>query len=174
MTMTSPALYQLTGDFLALANKLSDMDLDEATIRDTLEGSDEKMAIEVKLQGYEMVSRTIESPLPAIDAEIARLQGLRAEIVKRADALRNKMLAAMQAMELQKITCPLFQISRRNNPEKTVILDESLIPAEFMRTPEPPPPPKPTPDKAAIKAALKAGQEVQGAKLERTERLVVN
>lgn len=173
MTMTTPALYQLTGEFLALANKLSDMDMDEATIRDTLEGSEEQMAIEVKLQGYEMVARTIEAPVAAIDAEIARLQALRSSVVKRSDALRARMLDAMVAMDVQKITCPLFQISRRNNPEKTVILDERLIPAEFMRTPEPPPPPKPAPDKTAIKAALKAGQEVQGAKLERSERLVV-
>lgn len=167
-------LYQLTGEWLALANKLSDTDIDPQTLADTLEGSDEQMAIEVKLQGYEMVARNIEAPLSAIDAEIARLQALRAGIVKRSDTLRERMLSAMIAMDVQKITCPLFQISRRKNPEKTVIYEPGLIPSEYMRTPEPPPPPVPAPDKAAIKADLQAGKDVQGAKLERTERLVIN
>lgn len=171
--MTTPALYQLTGEWLALANRLSDLDMDAQTISDTLEGSDEQMAIEVKLQGYEMVARTIEAPVSAIDVEIARLMALRAAVLKRSEALRARMFDSMVAMGVQKITCPLFQISRRKNPEKVVVFEQALIPAEFMRTPEPPPHPEPSPDKAAIKEALKAGKDVQGARLERTERLVV-
>lgn len=171
--MTTPALYQLTGQWLALANKLSDMDLDSATIADTIEGSDEQAAIEVKLQGYEMVARNIEAPIAAIDAEIARLQSLRDSTVKRGTVLRQRMLDTMTAMGVEKISCPLFQISRRKNPARTVIYEPGLIPAEFMRTPTPKPAPPPEPDKEAIKAALKEGKEIQGARLEYTERLEV-
>lgn len=171
--MTTPALYQLTGQWLALANKLSDMDLDSQTIADTIEGSDEQAAIEVKLQGYEMVARNIEAPLQAIDDEIARLQALRASAVKRGEMLRQRMHETMKAMGVEKISCPLFQISRRKNPTRTVIYEPGLIPAEFMRTPPPKPAPAPEPNKEAIKAALKEGKEVQGARLEQTERLEI-
>lgn len=166
--MTALSLYQLTGQWLTLAHKLSDMDLDAATIADTIEGSDEQTAIEEKLQGYEMVARTIEMPISAIDAEIARLQALRKSRLERADLLRTRMLGAMQAMGIERISCPLFEIKRQTNPASVVIFEEALIPAGFVKT-------KTTEsiDKAAIKAAIKAGEDVPGAKLESTERLVV-
>jgi hypothetical protein len=48
------------------------------------------------------------------------------------------------------------------------VFDAAQVPAEFMKQPEPPPA---APDKTAIKAALKAGTDVPGARLVRGQRL---
>ena len=169
MNAPTPTLYQLTGQWLELANQLADMDLDPQTIADTLEASDEQTALEEKAQGYEMVARTIESAIPAIDTEVKRLQELKEARKRRAAVLRERLLAAMQALEIQKITCPLFEMSRRKNPAKVVIDDEAAIPFEYWRKPEV----EIVVDKELLKAALKDGKEISGARLECAERLQV-
>jgi hypothetical protein len=165
--MSAVTLFELKGQWLDLANRLADMDLDADTIADTLEGSDEQMALEEKVQGYEMVARNIEMPITAIEAEIKRLQELKATYQKRADVLRERVLTSMQELGIKKITCPLFEISLRKNPSKVVVYDESMVPFNFWRKPEV----EIAVDKKLLKAALDAGEEVHGARLEQTERL---
>ena len=165
--MTALSLYQLTGDWLALAEKLSDMDLDPQTIADTIEGSEVQMALEEKVQGYEMVARTMEAPRSFIQAEIKRLQGLDKAIELRAKSLRERVQDTMTAMGVQKIACPLFEVRIQKNPAALDVYDERMVPAEFWHTPEP----ATTLDKAALKAALKEGREVQGARLTQSESL---
>lgn len=165
--MTALSLYQLTGDWLALAEKLSDMDLDPQTIADTIEGSEVQMALEEKVQGYEMVARTMEAPRSFIQAEIKRLQGLDKAIELRAKALRERVQDTMTAMGVQKIACPLFEVRIQKNPAALDLYDERMVPAEFWHTPEP----VADLDKAALKAALKEGREVQGARLTQSESL---
>lgn len=165
--MTALTLYQLTGDWLALANKLSDMDLDSQTIADTIEGSDVQMALEEKVQGYEMVARTMEAPRAAIANEIKRLQALDKAIATRAQVLRDRVQDTMTAMGVQKIACPLFEVRIQKNPVALDVYDERMVPPEFWHTP----PPVATLDKAALKDALKEGREVQGARLTQSESL---
>ena len=165
--MTALSLYQLTGDWLALAEKLSDMDLDPQTIADTIEGSEVQMALEEKVQGYEMVARTMEAPRSFIQAEIKRLQGLDKAIELRAKALRERVQDTMTAMGVQKIACPLFEVRIQKNPAALDLYDERMVPAEFWHTPEP----VADLDKAALKAALKEGREVQGARMTQSESL---
>lgn len=167
--MTGITLYQLTGEWLALANQLSEMDFDAQTIADTLEGSEQQMALEEKVQGYEMVARNIEAPIAAIDAEIERLQALKATYLNRSKSLRMRVLKTMQDLGVQKITCPLFEVSRRKNPGRVVLFEEALVPAKFWKAPVV----EPAIDKKAVKEALDAGEDVQGARLEQSERLQV-
>jgi hypothetical protein len=77
----------------------------------------------------------------------------------------------MQAAGVQKIEGPRFKITIRSNPEAVDVFDAAQVPAAFMRQPEPPPP---SPDKTAIKAALKAGTDVPGARLTQGQRLAVD
>lgn len=154
------SLYVLAGQWRALADKLSDMDLPPEAIADTLEGSDEQMALEEKAQGYELVARNIEAPIPAIDAEIKRLQALKKALTARSDALRARVLDTMQQLGIERVTCPLFELRVQSNPPALDVYDEAMVPAEFWRQ-------VPTLDKAALKDAIKSGADVQGARLTR-------
>ena len=166
------ALYKLTNSYLALAEKLSDGDFDAATIADTIEASGITDEIAEKAQGLEYVARGAEAHNLAIDAEIARLQALKQHRMKVAAGLRGYLLDNMQRMQIERIDCPMFSISIRKNPPAVEIFDQLSLPAQFMVVPEPKPPVA-APDNKAIAAAIKAGQDVPGAKLVQGVRLNV-
>lgn len=166
------ALYQLTNQYLALAEKLADGDFDATTIADTIEASGITDELAVKAQGIEFVARGAEAHNATIDAEIARLANLKLSRQKVADGLRAYLKDNMERAGIEKIECPLFKLSIKKNPPAVEIIDPLSLPAEYWRTPEPKPP-VPAPDKTAIKAALQAGVDVMGAKLVQGTRLDV-
>jgi hypothetical protein len=161
------ALFVLTNQYLALANQLADGDFDATTIADTIEASGITDELAVKAQGIEFVARGAESHNLAIDAEIARLQALKAQRSKVAVGLRSYLLDNMQRAQIERIDCPLFSITVRKNPASVDVFDPLSLPGEYMVTPEP----KPHADKKAIAAAIKAGVDVPGAKLVQGMRL---
>ncbi len=166
------ALFVLTNQYLALAEKLADGDFDAQTVADTIEASGINDELAIKAQGIEFVARGAEAHHAAIDAEIARLQALKAHRQKVADGLRAYLLDNMQRAGIEKIECPLFKLSIKKNPQSVEIIDPLSLPPEFWRTPEPKPPVA-APDKTAIKTALQAGVDVPGARLAQGVRLEV-
>lgn len=165
-------LFNLTGQYLELAHKLADLDLDATTVADTIEASGIVDDIKTKVQAIEYVARGAESHNAAIDAEIARLQALKDHRIKTANDLRDYIKRSMEALEIERIDCPFFQISIRKNPAAVDVYDQLSLPPEYMVTPAPKPPVA-APDKKAIAAALKAGKDVPGAKLVQGTRLAI-
>lgn len=166
----SVALYQLTNQYLALAEKLAEGDFDLTTIADTIEASGITDELSVKAQSIEFVARGAEAFHGVIDAEIARLQALKASRDKVAAGLRAYLKDNMERAGIEKIECPMFKISIKHNPPAVEVMDPLSLPAEYWRTPEPKPPVA-APDKAAIKAALLAGVDVMGARMVQGTRL---
>ena len=164
--MTS--LYDIAAEYRQTADKLADLDLDEQTIADTLEGM--SGALELKAQNVVMFARNLEATATAIKEAETAMASRRKAIEHRAAGLRRYALSAMQVAGVQSIECPYFKLSVRKNPPAVEVFDAAQIPAQFMRTPEPPPP---APDKKAITEAIKAGKEVPGARLVSGERLEV-
>lgn len=166
------ALYTIANQYLQLAEKLADGDFDAATIADTIEASGITDELAEKAQGIEYVARSAEAHNLAIDAEIARLQSLKQHRMKVAAGLRAYLLDNMLRVQIERIDCPMFSISIRKNPPAVEIFDQLSLPSQFMVIPEPKPPVA-APDKKAIAAAIKAGQDVPGAKLVQGVRLNV-
>jgi hypothetical protein len=166
------ALFNIANQYLQLAEKLADGDFDAATIADTIEASGITDELEQKAQGIEYVARGAEAHNLAIDAEIARLQALKAQRMKVAAGLRGYLLDNMQRMQIERIDCPMFSISIRKNPPSVDIYDPLSLPEQYMVLPEP----KPViaaPDKKAIALAIKAGFEIPGAKMVQGLRLSI-
>ena len=166
----STSLFNLTNQYLQLADALAAGDFDADTVSDTIEASGLTDDISSKAQGLEYVARSAEAHLPAIDAEIGRLQALRAHRVKVADGLRSYLLDNMIRMQIEKIDCPMFSISIRSNPPSVDVFDPLQLPISYMVSPLPPPD---RPDKTLIKEALKAGKDVPGARLVQGQRLAI-
>jgi hypothetical protein len=162
------ALYLIAQDYRATADKLADMDLDEQTIADTLESMSGDL--EVKATNTAFFVRNLEASAAAIKEAEAQMTARRKAIENRAGRIKDYLLASMMVAGVQKIECPHFKLAVRENPPAVEVYEPGLIPAEFMRQPEPPPP---AIDKAAIKEAIKAGQEVPGCKLSRGMRLEI-
>jgi hypothetical protein len=169
--MTGVALYEMAAGYRQLLNTLSEGDFDAQTIADTVEASGIVDDIAQKAAGIEMVARTMEMHTPALEAEIERLTALKKRRQAAAKGLRDYLRSNMQAVGITKLESPLFVIKLQNNPPSVDVFEPGLIPAEYMTQPKPP---EPAPNKTAIAAAIKAGQDVPGAKLSQSQRLVVS
>lgn len=166
--MSLPSLYVLTDEYRIAAERLADLDLPAEVVADTLEGLAGEL--EAKATNVAMFVRNLESMAEQIKSAEADMAKRRKAIENRADHVRMYLKDNMQRAGISKIECPYFKLAIRDNPPAVVIDAESQIPADYMRTPEPPPP---SPDKAAIKAAILAGHEVPGAHLSKSQRLEI-
>lgn len=168
--MSAVTLYQLAVEHQRLAEFLAAADLDSETIADTIESTGLPDAIADKAHALELIARTLEQHQPALDAEITRLVALRAARAAAAARVREYLFKHMLACGIKRIDTPLFSIRVTNNPPRVEIFDERMLPAAFMRQPETPPP---EPNRKAIAEAIKRGEDVPGARLEQSQRLVV-
>jgi hypothetical protein len=160
------ALYELAAEYRADCEKLTDMDLPEQTLADTLEGLGGEL--EVKAQNVIMFTRNLEATAAAIKEAEGHMAARRKALENRAAGLRKYVLESMQHAGIQKIECPWFRLTIRDNPAAVDIYEPGLIPMEYMKPPQPPPF---APDKTAIKAAITAGTDVPGARLTKGTRL---
>jgi soluble cytochrome b562 len=154
------ALYTLAGEYRAACEALAELDIDPQTLSDTLESLSGDL--ETKAVNVAKFARNLEAMAAQIkDAEKA-MEERRKALEKRAAGMRSYLLHCMLSTEINKIECPYFALTIKKNPPSVVIEDEAQIPARFMRQPEPPPP---AVDKKAIAEALKAGENVPGARM---------
>jgi hypothetical protein len=159
---TELTLFQIAQEYRHITDVLMDAGADEQTLADTLEG--ESWDLECKATNYGFVIKNLEANANAILAAMEQMSERAAKIKKRAEQLRNRLKTGMEIAGVQSLTTPYFDIKIKKNPPKVEIWDERQVPAQFWRTPEPPPPPAPAIDKKAIAAAIKANQDVPGAK----------
>lgn len=157
---SSLTLFELAREFREVGSKLADLDLDETTLADTLEG--EAGAITTKCQNVALVVRNLEASAEAIKSAESQMAARRKAVENRAKWLRGYLLQGMQYAAIERIDTPYFAISIRKNPPAVAIDEPGLIPNEYMAQPEPPPP---APDKKAIAVALKSGLDVPGCRL---------
>ena len=161
-------LFKLADEYIAAAQQLAEMDLDEQTVADTLDGLSGDL--EVKATNVAMFTRNLEATAEAIKGAESQMAARRNAIEKRAERLRQYLKAQMERTGIQKIESPYLLLAIRNNPPSVHIEAPELIPASFMRTPPPPPAEI---DKKAISEALKAGLDVPGARLKSGTRLEI-
>lgn len=166
--MTALTLYAMAGEFKEAADKLAELDLDEVTLKDTLESLSGDL--EAKATNTIMLVRNLEATAEQIKAAEKQMAERRKAFENRAARIRQYVMDTMIFAGIQKIECPLFKIALRDNPASVVIDDEKQIPAQYMTDPVPP---APQPDKKLIAQAIKDGFEVAGAHLERGQRLEV-
>lgn len=154
------ALYLLAAEYHDAARKLADLDLPPEVVSDTLEGM--AGALEVKAQSVAYMVRSMEADAAAV-AQWAKDANARAKAIEqRAEHLRDYLARTLQSCGIQKVQGPGVSMTFRKS--SAVVIDEpALIPAEYMRAPEPPPP---SPSKTLIGEAIKAGREVPGARIE--------
>lgn len=161
------ALYELVGQYRAAAEKLDDLDLPPEVIADTLESLSGDL--EEKAANVAKMYISFDVLATAIKARESELAQRRKAIEARADALMAYLSSNLEAAGIQKVETDELVLSWRKS--SAVVIDGAdLLPAEFMRTPEPPPA---APDKKAIADAIKSGREVPGAHIEQRRSLQI-
>lgn len=166
--MTALSLYTIAQEHRAMVERLMDTQDDAQAIADTIEA--ESYPLEVKVRNVAYAIKNLEAAAAGIKQAEADMAARRKSIEVRAAHLREYTKGCMEIAGISKVECPHFALSIKKNPAGVDIFEPSLIPAEFMRQPEPPPT---APDKTAIKEALKAGRDVPGAILAQGTRLEI-
>jgi hypothetical protein len=149
-----------------MVERLMDTQDDSQTIADTIEA--ESYTLEVKAQNVAYAVRNLEAAAAAIKDAEKQMADRRKSIENRAMHVKEYLKTCMEVAGVKKIDCPHFALTIKSNPPSVDVFEPGLVPAEFIRQPEPPPP---AIDKKAIAEAIKAGREVPGAMLAQGTRL---
>ena len=120
-----------------------------------------------KLEAVALYIKSLEAEAEAMKAELKKLADRREAKERKAERLRAYISNSMQALGDTKLETAKVALSFRKS-ESVDVYDPVLLPEEYIKT-------KVTtaPDKTAIKAAIKAGQEVAGATLEVKQNLQI-
>lgn len=161
--MTNISLWKISNDYQQLLSELYDHETGEINQAvqsrlDELEPSIEKKCIAVSSWIRKMESE--ERELNALLQEVEeRMGAYKKQITKCNEYLQSNM----ERCNIREIKCPYFTIRLKKNPYSTEILDEHLIPKEFIKTREIVKI-ETKPDKNAIKEkVLNEGIQVPGA-----------
>ena len=165
---TSLALYEIADAYLVDLQRLAELDLDEQTISDTLEGLSGEL--EVKATNVAMFCRNLEASAEAIKGAEAQMAARRKAIENRAGRLRQYLKDNMERVCILKIESPFLALSIRKNPSAVHVEALELVPMEFFNPPMPPPP---VLDKKRVADALKSGKDVPGCRMEQGTRLEI-
>lgn len=152
-------LYELSIAFQEVQN----MELDPEVMKDTLDSIED--AIENKAENIAKLVRNLESDVSAYKEEEDRLKTKRQAVENKLEWLKTYLKDCMKLTGKTKFKSGMFNFSIQKNPASVNILDERIIPEEFLI------PQLPKIDKTALKDVLKTGVEVPGVELKQSEGL---
>ncbi len=162
------SLYHMTEEYRQALQELSDADLPEDVVRDTLEA----LGGELIKKGEAVAAFVLNlgAEIDAIKAVEKRISDRRKALEKRADNLREYLRTNMEKAGISEIKAldGSFTAKLGKGRQSVVIDDEDALPddSEFVRWTK-------APNKTAIADAIKAGQEVPGARLETKPSLTI-
>ena len=162
-------LYELSEQYKGLQQLLENDNSDSMleAVADTMQLIEEDF--QEKASNVVLFSKNIEADIDAIDAEIKRLQEKKKAIQNKVESLREYLRMNMTATGINKISCPLFSITMSAPTKQVEILDELILPDDYVTV-------KTTvaPDKKKILSDLKSGMDIPGAALvDGTPRLTI-
>ncbi|MBD7942510.1 siphovirus Gp157 family protein [Psychrobacillus sp. Sa2BUA9] len=147
-----PTLYELQGSYAQIQQMIVD---GAGGLEETLESIEG--AIEEKLEAYVMVIRNLEADVIAYDTEEKRFKERKAIAKKGINRMKQAIEETMKLSNRDEVKTEKFNIKFRNNAPSVHILDESLIPKEFIKIER-------TISKAELAKRLKES-EIPGVKL---------
>lgn len=163
-------IYALTNEAENLYNLLLST-LDEETgevdteLANALEVKKEEFA--VAATNYATVIRALKAKKSEAEAEIARISGIKDKLDKIIERMTNGLSEACQRLNIEKLDGLHAQISFRKS-EQTIIDNIEALPKEYINEKI-----TYTANKALIKAALKAGEVIDGAHIETVKNIQI-
>ena len=159
-------LFQLTAGQRELLTMVENAELSLEDAADTLDGM--SFDIDRKIENICYVLRSLEAREAAINNETDRLAEIKKNTKASITRLKDYALQGMISADKKKIESDLFNVSVRNGKDIVKITAEGIVPNAFCRTK----PATSAPDKAAILKALKAGEEIAGCELEKSNKTI--
>lgn len=138
---------------------------DQELINDNLDSME--LAFNEKAESLVKYTQNIEADIKQVDDMIKQLQARKKTMKNKVDSFREYIRHNMEANGFNKIECPLFTMTLKKAPAVLDVIDESLIPDEFVDVEV-----VEKINSTKLKNALKAG-EVEGARLVEGKRALM-
>lgn len=152
-------LYELAQNYAELLEIAEEIESD--ALVDTLEALQD--AIEDKAENIAKFIRNLEADAKIIREEEQRLAERRRAIEAKVDKLKMYLQEQLEIAGLQKVKRPTITVAIQANPPSVDVIDETLIPADFLI------PQAPKVDKRSILERLKKGEAIPGVTLKHTK-----
>ena len=159
MKITTP-LYELSEQYQILQEMAYDPEVDEETLKDTMEGLWGE--IEEKADGYARIIFSMKADIEILKKEEERLRLRRKSLENRSELLKNNLEANMRYIGKTKFRTALFSFNiQKNGGLQPLVIDGLIedIPGKYLIAQEP------VPDNKAIRELLK-DKQVEWAHLE--------
>lgn len=156
-------LYELTEMYQNISNLIEE-DADNETLEKALDEITD--SIQIKAENMAKLIKSIEGNINALKDEEKRLQAKRKALENKVVNIKEYLENQLKAMGLKKVQGNLFTVSIQKNPQSVNILNEDLIPEQFKKVVT-----TTKIDRKELLAALKEGQEIEGAEIKQTESL---
>lgn len=169
-SVPSLKLYEISDNYTALLNQLGEQVDTDGVIPDAIGHALSQLeeTFEIKAVNVAAYIRTLEAESAAIGEVKKSMERRMNSLSNQALRLRDYLKAEMERAEILNVHNPWLNVTIRNNPSTVVISDATKLPDEFTETIT-----NIKILKTEIAQALKSGQEVPGAYLEQSTRLVI-
>ena len=129
-------LFEISAKFKHLLDLVeTDVDSDES-LQDAIVNTLESVEYEFNDKVVDCVKyiKNLQAQSDAIKQASDAMLKRRTAMEKRIENVKQYVLDNMQATQIEKVECEYFKVSLKNNPPSVKVMDDTLIPAEFMRT----------------------------------------
>lgn len=150
--MNPQLVYRVVREIADLIAVYPELEEDETLRADTLEGATDINSVLAKLVQEREAAYGMAD---GIKVPVEDLRQRKARLERRGDGYGEAIERIMNAAGLPKVMLPNATLSITNAAPAIVVSDEAALPDRFFRT-------KREVDKAAINAAVKAGEEIPG------------
>lgn len=159
-----PSLYEINEQYLLLKSMLESGEIDEQIYQDTVVALD--YDLEQKAENYCKILADWKGEIEKINAEIARLDGLKKRLENGYARLKTNLSETMKSQGKDKLKAGTFNVFFRKTPPSVNITNEAIIPKKYKVV-------SVTVSKTLISDALKSGIKVRGAELVQKETLQI-
>lgn len=155
-------LYELANNYRNLTELIDREDVEQDLIQNALKEC--QGDIEEKVDNIIKLIKNTESDIEGYKVEEKRLNARRKSLENTVTSLKNYLDSNLKALNLREVKTKLFSCKYQKSKASVEVLDQEVIPREFIVTEE-------KVDKKKLYEALKAGQEIEGASLKENESL---
>ncbi len=158
------SIYQISERYNNVLALLDDDDVSQDDIATAL--ADVMDDVVSKGENGIMYLRKLQGIIDAAKAEKKKIDAYIKALESRKKRLEGAYMQAMEMMKMKSIMTARGEMKIKKNPPAVIIDDVTKIPTQYMRQKV-----EIAPDKAAIKAALKSGEVIEGAHVEQAVSL---
>ena len=161
-------LYELNQNFNNLIEVLENTE--DENIKELIKKSMDQLTLETneKIENIIKYIKNLEAEAEALEKESKRLNDRKIRTLKKVDNLKGYLKDFTSSLESKKYNTGIFNISIRKNAAAIIIDNEFLVPDEFCKTEI-----IRKVDKIALKEKLKAGEVIEGVKLQQSESIII-